>query len=41
MSDLLCADWTTMDLWASALAQRKLPHRVRKRSADYHPGADA
>jgi hypothetical protein len=26
---------------AGALAQRKLPHRVRKRSGDYHPGADA
>ncbi len=30
-----------MDLCASALAQRKLPHRVRKRSGDYNPGADA
>ncbi|MBU3898350.1 MAG: NERD domain-containing protein [Gammaproteobacteria bacterium] len=38
---VLCADWKTMDLCASALAQRKLPHRVRKRSGDYHPGADA
>jgi len=38
---VLCADWATMDLCASALAQRKLPHRVRKRSGDYHPGADA
>jgi hypothetical protein len=38
---VLCADWKTMDLCASALAQRKLPHRVRKRSGDYQPGADA
>ena len=38
---VLCADYSTMDLCASALAQRKLPHRVRKRSGDYHPGADA
>ena len=38
---VLCADWNTMDLCASALAQRKLPHRVRKRSGDYQPGADA
>jgi len=34
---VLCADWATMDLCASALAQRKLTHRVRKRSDDYHP----
>ncbi|MDI1271954.1 3'-5' exonuclease [Polaromonas sp.] len=38
---VLCADWATMDQCASALAQRKLPHRVRRRSGDYHPGADA
>ena len=38
---VLCADWATMDLCASALAQRKLPHRVRKRSGDYKPNADA
>ncbi len=38
---VLCAGWKTMDLCASALAQRKLPHRVRKRSGDYQPGADA
>ena len=30
-----------MDLCASALAQRKLPHRVRKKSGEYRPGADA
>jgi superfamily I DNA/RNA helicase len=38
---VLCADWKTMDLCASALAQRKLPHRVRKKSGDYQPGANA
>jgi hypothetical protein len=38
---VLCADWKTMDLYASALAQRKLPHKVRKRSGDYQPSADA
>jgi ATP-dependent exoDNAse (exonuclease V) beta subunit len=38
---VLCADWKIMDLCASALAQRKLPHRVRKKSGDYQPGADA
>ncbi|KQO26857.1 DNA helicase II [Acidovorax sp. Leaf76] len=38
---VLCADWKTMDLCAIALAQRKLPHRVRKKSGEYKPGADA
>ena len=38
---VLCADWKTMDLCASALAQRKLPYRVRKKSGEYRPGADA
>ena len=38
---VLCADWKTMDLCASALARRKLPHRVRKKSGEYRPGADA
>ncbi|WP_311223200.1 MULTISPECIES: 3'-5' exonuclease [unclassified Acidovorax] len=38
---VLCADWKTMDLCASALAQRKLPHRVRKKSGEYRPGVDA
>jgi superfamily I DNA/RNA helicase len=38
---VLCADWKTMDLCASALAQRNLPHRVHKKSGDYQPGADA
>ncbi|WP_426305577.1 hypothetical protein ACN9MJ_24080 [Acidovorax facilis] len=34
---LVCADWKTMDLCASALAQRKLPHSVRKKSVEYRP----
>ena len=38
---VLCADWKTMHLCASALAQRKLLHRVRKKSSEYQPGADA
>ena len=38
---VLCADGYTMDLCASALAQRKLPHRVRKRSGDFNPSANA
>lgn len=38
---VLCADWKTMELCADALAQRKLPHRVRKKSGEYRPGADA
>ncbi len=38
---VLCADWKTMELCATALAQRKLPHRVRKKTGEYRPGADA
>ena len=38
---VLCADWKTMGVCASALTQRKLPHHVRRRSGDYQPGADA
>lgn len=30
-----------MELCADALAQRRLPHRVRKRSGEYWPGVDA
>ena len=37
----LCADWKTRDLCADALAQRKLPFNVRKRSGDFNPGANA
>ena len=38
---ILCTDWKTMDLRAKALAQRKLPFNVRKRSGDFNPGANA
>jgi hypothetical protein len=38
---ILCADWKTMDLCASALAQRKLPHRVRYKPGQFVPNADA
>ncbi|MDO8774989.1 MAG: 3'-5' exonuclease, partial [Burkholderiaceae bacterium] len=38
---ILCADWKTMDLCASALYQRKLPFNVRKYSGDYKPAAYA
>jgi len=38
---VLCADSNTMDRCASALGQRKLPHRLRKRTGDYQPGANA
>ena len=38
---ILCADWKTMDLCADALAQRKLPFTVRKRSGDFNPGVNA
>jgi hypothetical protein len=38
---VLCADWKTMDLCADALAQRKLPFNVRKRSGDFNPAANA
>jgi superfamily I DNA/RNA helicase len=34
-----CADWKTMALCTSTLIQRKLPHRVRKKSGEYQPGA--
>ena len=37
----LCADWKTRDLCADALAQRKLPFNVRKRSGDFNPSANA
>ena len=38
---ILCADWKTMDLCANALARRKLPFNVRKRSGDFNPSANA
>ena len=38
---VLCADWKTMDLCAEALAQRKLPHRVRYKPGQFAPNANA
>jgi hypothetical protein len=38
---VLCTDWKTMDLCAEALAQRKLPHRVRKKPGQFAPNANA
>ena len=38
---ILCTDWKTMDICADALHQRRLPFKVRKRSGDYNPSADA
>ena len=38
---ILCADYETMYLCARSLAQRNLPHRVRERSGDYNPSANA
>jgi len=38
---VLCADWATMDVCASALAQRKLPHRMRYKTGQFNPSADA
>ena len=37
---VLCADWNAMALSAYALAQRKLPFNVRKRSGDFNPCAN-
>jgi len=37
---ILCQDWKTMDLSASALLQRRLPFSVRKRSGDFNPAAN-
>ena len=38
---VLCANRATMDLCANALAQRKLPHRVRYTTGQFNPSADA
>lgn len=38
---VLCRDFTVMDVCARALAQRHLPHQVRKRSGDFKPAQDA
>jgi Nuclease-related domain/UvrD-like helicase C-terminal domain/AAA domain len=38
---ILCHDWATMELCATALKQRALPFSLRKGTGDYNPGADA
>ena len=38
---ILCADYSSMDICADALHQRKLPFSVRKRAGDYNPSANA
>lgn len=38
---ILCRDHEAMDQCARALWQRKLPHRVRRRSGDFDPLADS
>lgn len=38
---VLCSDWSGLDLCASALAQRRIPINVRKRTGEYRPGNDA
>ena len=38
---ILCNDYSTMDLCARALEQRRLPFNVRERSGDFNPGANA
>ena len=38
---VICRDWDTMDICASAIKHRKLPHQVRKRAGDYKPDRDA
>lgn len=37
---IICRDWATMDICANALSQRKLPHRVRKKTGDFNPQSD-
>lgn len=37
---ILCKDYKVMDACALALAQKRLPHQVRKRSGDFQPGKD-
>ena len=38
---VLCANLHTMDVCANALAQLKLLNRIRKRSGNYQPAANA
>lgn len=37
---VLCRTWDTMSVCAAALAARRLPHQVRRRSGDFQPLAD-
>ena len=37
---ILCADSPTMDACGDALARRKLPHALRRRTGDFRPGDD-
>ncbi|VUZ23177.1 ATP-dependent DNA helicase Rep [uncultured Comamonas sp.] len=38
---VLCRDWNSMDICSRALARMGVPHRVRKKSGDFRPQADA
>lgn len=38
---VLCRDWSSMDICSRALARMGVPHRVRKKSGDFRPQADA
>jgi len=38
---ILCRHWSEMDLCASALARRGLPHQVRKKAGQFDPGQDS
>lgn len=37
---VLCRSWALMDECAKALDRRCLPHKVRKGTHDFDPGAD-
>lgn len=37
---ILCKDYKVMDACALVLAQKRLPHQVRKRSGDFQPDKD-
>jgi ATP-dependent exoDNAse (exonuclease V) beta subunit len=38
---ILCRHWSEMDLCASILAQRGLPHQVRKKAGQFDPAHDS
>jgi superfamily I DNA/RNA helicase len=38
---VLCADYDTLYLMGRTFTQRKLPHRLRERSGDFNPAANA